>query len=323
VTGKFQVNGSHQVQLPDGGGPIALGASLVVIYRDPSLPQRAIVLYDGGYTMDQTSEGMVQRIAGFYDGGDSAKLTHIVGSGQANKSEILRFNGAAIATNPFRAVQGPNWDNPTYLLTPTAFPGLENLTQVTTSADHQGFSTFDCLTWAAIVYRTDVKDRDGDGLLDIWESSTTPIFDPNGQALPNLKAMGADPDHKDVFIELAYAPGMIRSCGRSPSYGGVPKPAHSHLPSHAALKLVGDARDCARCQSRWAPWDRSAHRRGPQLPGRRSRSASFAARAVRGGEAINELVTVCARGRRIRRECASSRPTRHGRLEDRLPVPQR
>ena len=65
---------------------------------------------------------MVQRIGGFYDGGESAKLTHIVGSGQSNKSEILRFNGTALATNPFSAVQGPNWDNPTFQLTPTAFP---------------------------------------------------------------------------------------------------------------------------------------------------------------------------------------------------------
>ena len=64
LTGKFKVNGAHQVQLPDGGGPIALGASLVVIYRDPTLPLSAIVLYDGGYTMDQTTEGMFQRLRG-------------------------------------------------------------------------------------------------------------------------------------------------------------------------------------------------------------------------------------------------------------------
>src|SRR4030095_8957562 len=31
LSGKSQINGAHQVQLPDGGGTIALGASLVVI----------------------------------------------------------------------------------------------------------------------------------------------------------------------------------------------------------------------------------------------------------------------------------------------------
>ena len=49
-----------------------------------------------------------------------------------------------------------------------------------------------------------MKDTDGDGLLDIWESSTTTLSDPNGQPLPNLAAMGADPDQKDLFIEIGY-----------------------------------------------------------------------------------------------------------------------
>ena len=66
ATGKFIVNGLHQVQLPDGAGAIALGASLVVIYRDPTAPLNAIVIYDGAYTMDQSPESMSQRIQGFY-----------------------------------------------------------------------------------------------------------------------------------------------------------------------------------------------------------------------------------------------------------------
>ena len=109
VTGKYQINGSHQVQVPDGNGPLALGASLVVIYRDPNpaAPLNAIVLYDGTYTMDFRTNSMVQKIRGFYDGGASAKLTHIVGSGQAYRSENLRVNGTRVATNPFAAAQGP------------------------------------------------------------------------------------------------------------------------------------------------------------------------------------------------------------------------
>jgi len=299
-TGKFTVNGAHQVQLPDGGEALALGASLVVIYRDPALPLSAIVLYDGAYTMDQSTESMVQRIGGFYDAGESAKLTHIVGSGQANKSEILRFNGTALATNPFSAVQGSNWDNPTYQLTPAAFPNLPNLAQVTTSVDHQGFSSFDCLTWAAIVYRTAVKDRDGDGLLDLWESSETPILDPYGQALPNLKAMGADPDHKDVFIELGF---MFTEDDPDPaigppSYGGVPKPAHSHSPSPAALKMMGDAFANAPVANPDGRTGIALHiDAGSAYP--TGEADPYLIRGdglARGGEAINELATVCTRG---------------------------
>ena len=237
--------------------------------------------------------------------GQSAKLTHIVGSGQSNKSEILRFNGTALATNPFSAVQGPNWDNPTFQLTPTAFPNLPNLTQVTTSVDHQGFSSFDCLTWAAIVYRTAVKDRDGDGLLDVWESSETPILDPFGQALPNLKAMGADPDHKDVFIELGY---MFTEDDPDPaigppSYGGVPKPPHSHSPSPAALKMMGDAfANAARRESRWTNRDRAAHRRRFRLPGRRRRSVPHSRRWPRARRRSHQRAgnRLHARARRIR-----------------------
>ncbi len=124
ATGKYRINGTHEVQLPDGNGTIALGASAVVIYRDPNpaAPLKAIVIYDGAYTMDQTTEGMSQRIRGFYDGGSTAKLTHIVGSGQANKSENLRVNGTKVATNPFAAVQGLNWDNYTFDLTAVEVP---------------------------------------------------------------------------------------------------------------------------------------------------------------------------------------------------------
>jgi hypothetical protein len=52
--GKRQANGPHQVKLPESGSgngtPMTLGASLVVIYRDPSptAPLRSVVIYDGG-----------------------------------------------------------------------------------------------------------------------------------------------------------------------------------------------------------------------------------------------------------------------------------
>ena len=235
-TGKYKVNGAYQVQLPDNNEVKALGASLVVIYRDTDTtkPLKAIVLYDGAYTMDQRTEGMFQSIKGFYDGGGSARLTHIVGSGQANKSEIVRFNGTAVATNPFDSSEGPGWDNSTFVIDGVELVGLP--TEVTTSVDHEGFSTFDCLTFAATIYETPVKDTDGDGLLDAWESPTPPS-DPFGQTLPNLYAMGARANHKDVFVEIGYMKTEVPT-----TYGGgAPKDPHSHMPTPAAIKLMGDA----------------------------------------------------------------------------------
>ncbi len=279
--GNVSVNGAHTVEIPDSGPsgntvPIALGASLVVVYRDPSLPLNAIVIYDGGYTMDNNSQSMTQTIRGFYQAdGTSAKMTHIVGSGQANKSERLLLPGQAPIVNPFNASSGNNWDSPTYNVTLTS-PNEPT----TTSVDHVGFPSFDCLSWAAIILKTPVKDSDGDGLLDVWESATAPITDPNGRPLPNLAAMGADKDHKDLFVEVGYM-----QAAQGTTYGGVAKPEHSHLPDEAALNAMGDAFKDNGINVHFDVGNN--YQDSPYV---------IPADRARGGDAINELVTSCARG---------------------------
>jgi hypothetical protein len=185
--------------------PFTLGASLVVIYRAPTDPLRAIVVYDGGFTMDNGTDAISQTIAGFYQSSSldpSAKLTMIVGDGQSNFSERVLFNGSPIATNPFVSSLGGTWDNPTFTIAPRAseiFPG--NAASATVTIDHQGLTSFDCLTGGAFIFSTTVQDTDRDGLLDVWET-TSGLTDPRGQMLPNLASMGANPLHKDVFFEL-------------------------------------------------------------------------------------------------------------------------
>ena len=103
VTGRHIVDG-YSVQAPDSGNgngvPNALGASLVVIYRDPQAPLNAVVMYDGGYTLDNSTPMMSQAIEGFYDAADTdGKMTHIVGSGQANKAERLLVDGNVVITD--------------------------------------------------------------------------------------------------------------------------------------------------------------------------------------------------------------------------------
>lgn len=289
--GKFRVNGGHRVQVPDSGPsgngvPIALGASLVVVYRDPSAPLRAIVLYDGAYTMDQTSESMSQRIRGFYQAATpDATITHIVGSGQANKSERLYVNGVQVAVNPFAAVQGASWDNPTFRVTsPTS------LDHVTTSVDHAGFGTFDCLTWGAIVYQTAVRDTDDDGLLDVWESEHG-LRDPDGQPLPDLAAMGASPSRRDLFVEV----GSMHA-GEATAYGGVLKPPHTHLPSAEALKLIGDTFAKAPVHNPDGSSGIAVHFDvGQDFPSGEADPYVVPRELARGGESFDEMVTVCAR----------------------------
>ncbi len=297
--GKTVVNGLHSVTVPTSNGIEPLGASLVVVYRDPALSLSAIVLYDGGYTMNQANESMSQTLKGFYQSsGESAKLTHIVGSGQANKPEILYYNGAAIAANPFTSALGGQWDNPTFDVTSTSPAGMS---QATTSVDHQGFNSFDCLNWAAVVYRTTVQDTDEDGLLDVWEESTAPLYDPFGRQLPNLAAMGAHKDVKDVFVELGYMQTNDIDSDGVPdpmSYGGVVRPGHSHRPGHQALKLMGDAFATAPTGRINLHFDV-----GPGYPAGDLDDLSKNAEAylvprplARGGDVLNESVTQCVPG---------------------------
>ncbi len=285
--GKVSVNGTHAVQVPDTGGsgnatPIALGASLVVVYRAPdsAAPLSAIVIYDGSYTVDNSSRTMSQTVKGFYQpalSNRNARITYIVGSGQANKNENLLLDGSLLAVSPFGGTSGESWDNRTFAIDPGADGSL------TTVVDTNGVGGADCLTFGAIVFKTAVQDADGDGLLDVWEESTVeaPVIDPNGQALPPLGAMGADKGVDDVFVEVGYF-----KTDAVTSYGGVDKPAHSHLPTHDALKLVGDA---------FAKEDIKVHFDVGETYPRGDADRYIVPRGLaRGGEAIDEMTsTLC------------------------------
>jgi len=103
--GQAMANGNHTVQLPDLGNsnstPLALGASLVLFYRLPTMPLSAFVIYDGSTAMDNSTHGISQEIKGFYDpAGVPGLLTHIAGSAQANKSEKLTITGSVAGQRP-------------------------------------------------------------------------------------------------------------------------------------------------------------------------------------------------------------------------------
>ena len=114
-----------------------------------------------------------------------------------------------------------------------------------------GFVVNDCIAMSAMIYRTEVNDGDHDGLLDRWEDAdTTTLRDPNGQALPDFRQMGANEGVKDIFIEI----GAMRTHAGT-TYGSHEAPlstsiesvtdsvGHNHMPTPAALKMLGDAFD--------------------------------------------------------------------------------
>ena len=79
------------------------------------------------------------------------------------------------------------------------------------------------------------QDTDGDALLDDWEINGVDI-DSDGTIDLDLPAMGADPNHKDIFIEVDSMVDSPTFCVFGFCFGG-----HSHQPKTAALAAVVDA----------------------------------------------------------------------------------
>ena len=235
-------SGSLPVRLADSGSngnatPFALGATLVIIYRvvSPSVPLNAIVLYDGAYAPSNTAQTSSQTIKGFYQPAVTpvAKLTHIVANGQANKSEQVYLNsGQALpslygALPPFPGVYNGSWDNPTWVLSSYGYVtggDTQEITTVTPTSTNTG-----CVSWGAMILSTTVQDTDHDGLLDVWEQNQGYVDAVSGQAVP---LPGADPNVKDLFVEVDYLTNLDGSGG---AY------LHSHLAKQAALDMVGNA----------------------------------------------------------------------------------
>ena len=257
---QVQVAGNHTVRLPDMGGsnqlPSTLGAGLVIVYRvigyDPTtgyqmprMPLRAVILYDGGFTMNNQTQQMQVTLQGFYEASrnsPNARMTHLVADGQANKTERVQITSTAsagdnrvVAINPFGGNTG--FDAVTFQNVPLE-PGAM---KATVTVDPGTTGSFDCLSWNSVVMSMAVQDRDGDGLLDVqearseWSSKPTrlasvypswPLTDPTGAALPDLGAMGANPSVQDVFVQIDYLTGAD---------------GHSHLPLKSALQSVATA----------------------------------------------------------------------------------
>ncbi len=292
--GKFAANGQHTVQVPDSGpggaAPSALGATLVVVYRDPSKPFSAVVLYDGTTLIDQTHT-LNQFIQGFYQAGTTpnGRITYVAGGGQANRNETAGFNGSFLAEGFFASSAGPAWDTVSY----TVNPGTGN--KVSTFIGTSGLSLPDCVTLAAIVFKTAVQDSDGDGLVDSWETATQgdPVFDPHGQPLPPLADMGANPLRKDLFVEIGFTKTDVPL-----TYGGESKPAHSHQPGHTALKRLGDAYWNAPVLNPNGSFGITLHvDAGDSFPAGDADGYIVPRHLARGGEFVDEAVsTQCTRG---------------------------
>ena len=151
------------------------------------MPLRSIVMYDGAHVGSGSDIASSLTLEGFYQAVATAERpgrTPIVGDGQPNFSEHLVMTPApadldpvtpdtTTVVNPFAASQGPNWDNPTISV---PMPGTAR--SIKLDVNRVGLSSFDCLSFGAVVFSTEVQDTDNDGLLDVWEDADQTSTDP-------------------------------------------------------------------------------------------------------------------------------------------------
>ena len=137
----------HSVTLPERNGnqvPSSAGATLFVVYRDPTQPLTSITVFDG-ISVQAPGATTTQPLRGFLQSSTThvAKMTQVVGSGAGNSTDRLRFKGSLIATDPFQASATPSsdrgWSTRTFDVT-SLMPGTDLNDgygeQVTTAVDH-------------------------------------------------------------------------------------------------------------------------------------------------------------------------------------------
>ncbi len=80
------------------------------------------------------------------------------------------------------------------------------------------------------------EDKDGDGLLDIWETQGLTVTVDGVDVFVDLPAMGADPERKDIFVEIDY---MVHQGICLPIIGCLF--GHSHQPKPEAIARIVEA----------------------------------------------------------------------------------
>lgn len=147
VTG-LAVEGDNPVEITPGGAETLLeGASLVVVYSNPTFPTKMIIINDGGVALIGTQASTT--FDGFLASNLplQARTTYIVGDGQSAADVSAFFNGSEVGdpNNAFQGADGPLWDTLTIDVSSLVAPG-------DTTATAEINSLGDCIGWIAQVF---------------------------------------------------------------------------------------------------------------------------------------------------------------------------
>ena len=201
VTGRMIKGGNGTYNLSgfasgttESTAPLLDGATLIIVYSQTEGPLTTVKIYTGATT---TGGGKPQNlhltVTGINTGEISgmSQATFIVAHGQSGMTDQ---GGSFFDANVVSDWSGNGLDVRTVDLTSLITPP-ENDFWFTVSSDVDG------VTWIGQVvsYSSGNQDSDGDKLKDAWE-----LFGINGVDLPGF---GADPLHKDLFIEADYMTG--------------------------------------------------------------------------------------------------------------------
>jgi hypothetical protein len=230
--GDYIGGGRHEVELPDSGNantaPSTMGATLVIVWAHTSREYKSIVLFDGAYTLRPGTVRFAATLRGFDDAPLFANIsmTHVVGGGRSDRKSNLSFEGRALGSTPdkvFTGALGGQWDTLT-------FKGADlrlgdGASTARTNSDGTAFpgTIMNCLTWAAVIMSTSVRDTDKDGLLDVWERQG--YKDAIDGTAVDLPAMGADPALRNVYVEIDW---MDKGAGET----------RDHAPKQPGLDLI-------------------------------------------------------------------------------------
>jgi hypothetical protein len=223
--------------------PLLEGASLVIIYNHSSYPSTTVLLYDGAVMYDYY-DGFVQTTMTGIPSYQSylAYATFIVADAQTSspakyalinlkKVTAAVFNGTDPKVTGGRYRLGNLWDTQDASTANTAARGISvgkyipagsSSVTVRLGATQRDGST-DCVVAVAQVLSVSdgQLDTDGDGLPDSWEA--------NGYKTQNLPAEGANPFHKDVFLQMNW---MADSASER---------RNTHKPSQAVVNALVNA----------------------------------------------------------------------------------
>lgn len=169
VTSRVSANGTYLIR----GFPSATatadsqGASLVVVYEDPSVASAGtVVINDGAITGSGAT--VSSAFTGVLPTSDTTEAWFHLGSGDGQTSltdGTLRFSGTLVAPptagGHFAGVDGPYWDDNIYDVVALIDPGVTSIPWVRNSGN-------DCIVfaYAALAFRSVFVDEDSDGAED-------------------------------------------------------------------------------------------------------------------------------------------------------------